>query len=89
MNIPEITHMRNPANFETIYPEWKADRELRKMERKNNRKRTREDVLFFMKEYNQKPLPVCLRCDMTCIQREVYGLLSFKCFIKEPIGVEG
>ena len=82
MNIPEIAHMRNPSNFEPIYPDWRADRELRKMERKTNRKRTREDVLSYMEQFNQKPLSLCLRCDKTCIQRKVVGLLSFRCFMR-------
>ncbi len=82
MNLTEATHIKNPSNFEPIFPEWRADRELRKMERKNNRKRTREDVLFYMEQYNQKPLPVCAGCDRTCIQRKVVGLLSFRCFVR-------
>ncbi len=84
MNISEIGIMRNPSNFEPIYPEWKADRELRKMEKKNKRKRERTDVLAFMKQYKQKPLSLCLRCDKTCIQRKVVGLISFRCMIQEP-----
>ena len=82
MNISEIGIMSNPSNFEPIYPEWKAGRELRKMEKRNKRKRERVDVLAFMEEYNQKPLPVCMRCDQVCIQRKVVGLISFRCFIK-------
>ena len=82
MNISEIGIMSNPSSFEPIYPEWKAGRELRKMEKKNNRKRTREDVLSYMEQYNQKPLPACMRCDKTCIQRKVVDLISFRCFIK-------
>ena len=84
MNLTEATHIKNPSNFEPIFPEWRADRELRKMEKKNNRKRTREDVLSFMRQYNQKPLSLCMRCGKTCIQRKVVDLISFRCFIKEP-----
>ena len=83
MNISEIGIMSNPSSVEPIYPEWKAGRELRKMEKENGRKRTREDVLAYMKQYNQKPLPLCTRCDKTCIQRKVVDLISFRCFIKE------
>jgi len=84
VNISEFTHIRNPSNFEPIFPEWKADRELRKMERENKRERTRDDVLSFMRQYHQKPLSLCMRCDKTCIQRQVANL-SFKCFIREEL----
>lgn len=83
MNLSEFTHIRNPSNFEPIYPETKPDREIRKMEKKTGIRRTRVDVLSFMEQYNQKPLPICMRCDKTCIQRQVVGLISFRCFIKE------
>ncbi len=83
MNLSEFTHIRNPANFEPIYPDLMVDRELRKMELASKQKRTRRDVLSFMKQYNQKPLSLCLRCGKTCMQRKVLGLISFRCFIKE------
>lgn len=62
-----------------IYQEWIVDREVSKMERTEKRSRTRLDVLSSMREHNQKPLPICKRCDHVCIQRQVVGLISFKC----------
>ncbi len=62
-----------------IYQEWIVDREVSKMERAEKRKRTRMDVLKAMRENNQKPLPICMRCDHVCIQRQVVGLTYFRC----------
>jgi len=75
--------MESPSSFEPIYPEWSVDWEIRKMEKKENRKRQRREVLKLMKEHNQEPLPICLNCQKACIQRKVVGLISFKCFVRE------
>ena len=69
--------------FEPIYPEWIVDREAHKMEKFTGRKRTRAGVLNLMKDFGEKPLSTCLDCRKTCIQRQVKGLLKFKCFEKE------
>ena len=75
-----LGQMQNPSSFEPIYPEWQVERDMRKMERKESRKRLRAEVLQSMRKYNEKPLPICLRCDKTCIQRQVVGLTYFECF---------
>ncbi len=62
-----------------IYPEWIVDREVRKMERREKRKRTREGVLRYMEEHNEKPMRICLKCDHVCINRKVVGLVRFHC----------
>ena len=75
--------MENVGSFDAIYPEWSVSREMRTMEKKENRKRQRREVLLSMREHDQEPLPICLNCQKTCIQRKVVGLISFKCFIRE------
>jgi len=85
MNLEEIENMGNIPLFEPIYPEWEPSRQMRKMERKTGRRRTREDVLRYMEKYNEKPLPICLDCDKTCIQRQVIGLTYFECNEKNQI----
>ena len=77
-----LGQMESPSSFEPIYPEWQVERDMRKMERKESRKRLRAEVLQSMKQYNEKPLPICLRCDKTCIQRQVVGLTNFICYKK-------
>ena len=77
-----LGQMESPSSFEPIYPEWQVERDMRKMERKESRKRLRAEVLQSMKQYNEKPLPICLRCDKTCIQRKVVGLTNFICYKK-------
>jgi len=74
-----LGQMQNISSFQPIYPEWRVEREMRKMERKESRKRKRGEVLESMENYNEKPLPICLDCDKTCIQRQVVGLIYFKC----------
>ena len=78
-----LGQMQNPSSFEPIYPEWQVSRDMRKMERKESRGRKRVEVLESMKQYNQKPLKICLDCDKTCIQRQVVGLINFECFKKD------
>ena len=77
-----IGQMESLSVFDPIYPEWQVSRDMRKMERKQNRKRERREVLKSMKEYNQEPLRICLNCQKTCIQRQVVGLTRFACFVK-------
>jgi len=69
--------------FGPIYPEWMVEREALKMEIASGVGRTREDVLGLMKQYNQKPLKICLGCKKTCIQKQVEGLTKFECFERE------
>ena len=73
----------SPSSFDPIYPEWQVSRDMRRMERKQNRKRERQEVLKAMKQYNQQPLEACLDCDKTCIQRKVVGLTKFECFKRD------
>jgi len=74
--------MENVTSFDPIYPEWQVSRKMRKMERKQSRKRERREVLKSMRDYNQKPLRICLHCQKTCIQRQVVGLTNFECFVR-------
>lgn len=69
--------------FGPIYQEWIVERESLKMEIATGRKRSRSDVLKLMKQYNQKPLKICMDCTKTCIQKQAIGLTRFECFIRE------
>lgn len=75
--------MQSPSSFQPIYPEFQVGWDMRKIEKKEGRKRKRTEVLRSMKDYNQKPLRVCLNCDKTCIQRQVVGLTRFECKLKD------
>ena len=66
-----------------IYPEFMVEREAVKMEILTGKKRTREDVFRFMEKQEQKPMKLCLGCQRVCIQRQVVGLVNFKCYVRE------
>ena len=76
------SNMGNVSFFGPNYPEWATDTEMKKIERRTNKKRTRLQVLEAMENHKEKPLPICMSCEKTCIQRQVVGLAKFECYVR-------